>query len=57
MLVAYTYRADDAAQEAEIGSSKTSPKTGEMKTFSFYTVLDLGPIIPREVTRTIDSEG
>jgi dynactin-4 len=50
MLVAYTYRSDDPApSEGNEGSpSKATHKPPETKTFSFYTVVDLGPIIPKE---------
>ncbi|KAF7795428.1 hypothetical protein EIP86_006586 [Pleurotus ostreatoroseus] len=51
MLVSYTYRSDDA----EAGDEPTTPsrtnKQPEMKTFSFYTVINLGPIIAREESR------
>ena len=50
MLVSYTYRSDDPApsegNEAEAPSRSTKPP--EVKTFSFYTVVDLGAIIPKE---------
>jgi len=53
MLVQYTYRSDDPvpsesneAGETEIKSTNKSPET---KTFEFYTVVDLGDIVPLEV--------
>jgi dynactin-4 len=51
MLVSYTYRSDDPAPSEGNdgdGPSKTSTKPPEVKTFAFYTVVDLGQIIPRE---------
>jgi dynactin-4 len=53
MLVAYTYRSDDPApSEGNEGSpSKAAHKPPETKTFSFYTVVDLGAIIPKEEPR------
>ncbi|KAJ7143498.1 dynactin p62 family-domain-containing protein [Mycena crocata] len=56
MLVSYTYRSDDPApsesNEAEGMTSKPAAgKLPEIKTFAFYTVVDLGPIIPREEPR------
>ncbi|KAL0960780.1 hypothetical protein HGRIS_005801 [Hohenbuehelia grisea] len=55
MLVTYTYRSDDAGPPESSGVTDTPTKTGsskpllqpEVKTFSFYTVVDLGPIIPK----------
>ncbi|KAF9562592.1 dynactin p62 [Agrocybe pediades] len=51
MYVKYTYHADDqttSEKDDADGSSKTK-ETGksDIKSFSFYTVVDLGPIIPR----------
>lgn len=55
MLVSYTYRSDDPApsesNDAEVSSSKASSKLPEIKTFAFYTVVDLGHIIPREESK------
>ncbi|KAJ7078654.1 dynactin p62 family-domain-containing protein [Mycena epipterygia] len=56
MLVSYTYRSDDPApsesNDAEGTTSKAAPgKPPETKTFAFYTVVDLGPIIPKEEPR------
>ncbi|KAG1843004.1 dynactin p62 family-domain-containing protein [Suillus subalutaceus] len=50
MLVSYTYRSDDPLpSEDGVGTpSRTVAKTPEVKTFTFYTVVDLGPILPRE---------
>ncbi|OCB83844.1 hypothetical protein A7U60_g9049 [Sanghuangporus baumii] len=51
MLVSYTYRSDEPQdEEAETKSkaSSASKSVPEMKTFSFYTVVHLGTIIPRE---------
>ncbi|KIM43284.1 hypothetical protein M413DRAFT_18360 [Hebeloma cylindrosporum] len=55
MLVSYTYRSDDPAPSESNdgdGPSKTSTKPPEIKTFAFYTVVDLGQIIPREDPKT-----
>ncbi|KAJ7746579.1 dynactin subunit 4, partial [Mycena metata] len=56
MLVSYTYRSDDPtpseSNDAEGTPSKTAVgKPPEIKTFAFYTVVDLGPIIPKEEPR------
>ncbi|KAF8073933.1 dynactin subunit 4 [Lyophyllum atratum] len=49
MLVSYTYRSEDPApSEGNDGSPSKSTKPPEIKTFAFYTVVDLGAIIPRE---------
>ena len=57
MLVTYTYRSDDPEPENE--NEPVTPsrrdKAPEMKTFSFYTVVELGSIIPREEPK-IDSD-
>jgi len=63
MLVSYTYRADDASPDdgkADTSTTATpssklkkesSTGAGEnMKTFSFYTVVDLGVIASKEMT-------
>ncbi|EEB86678.1 hypothetical protein MPER_16282, partial [Moniliophthora perniciosa FA553] len=56
MLVSYTYRSDDPAPSD--GNIMESPTKGgskaEMKTFAFYTVVDLGAIVPREEPRLDD---
>ncbi|KAJ7039514.1 dynactin p62 family-domain-containing protein [Mycena alexandri] len=56
MLVSYTYRSDDPtpseSNDAEGTPSKAAVgKPPEIKTFAFYTVVDLGPIIPKEEPR------
>ncbi|KAF7348305.1 hypothetical protein MSAN_01784200 [Mycena sanguinolenta] len=62
MLVSYTYRADDpAVSESNDGDGPSSKaaaagKPPETKTFAFYTVVDLGPIIPREEPRNVDPD-
>lgn len=50
MLVSYTYRSDDPlpSEDSAGTPSRTVAKTPEVKTFTFYTVVDLGPILPRE---------
>lgn len=50
MLVSYTYRSDDAGpSESGDGDGDSKPsRPAEIKTFKFYTVVDLGPIISRE---------
>lgn len=61
MLVSYTYRSDDPApsDDGEPGARSSViavPKAApQMKTFSFYTVVDLGVIIPKEESR-VESE-
>lgn len=56
MLVSYTYRSDDPApSEGNDGGPTKSTKPPEIKTFAFYTVVDLGLIIPRE-DLTLESE-
>ncbi|KAH9969728.1 dynactin p62 family-domain-containing protein [Russula dissimulans] len=48
MLVSYTYRSDDPLAEAEDDMRVTpsrKEKGPEMKTFTFYTVVDLGAIV------------
>jgi dynactin 4 len=49
MLVSYTYRSDDPAPTTADTPSKSKPP--EVKTFSFYSVVELGTIIPREEAR------
>jgi dynactin-4 len=56
MLVSYTYRSDDPAPSEgnELGNTPTKTavtKPPEIKTFAFYTVVDLGAIIPKEVPK------
>lgn len=48
MLVSYTYRSDDPAPSESNDGDGPSTKPPEIKTFAFYTVVDLGQIIPRE---------
>lgn len=48
MLVSYTYRSDDALAEDDVRATPSrKEKVPEMKTFTFYTVVDLGMIISR----------
>lgn len=48
MLVSYTYRSDDPLADEEVQATPSrKEKLPEMKTFTFYTVVDLGLIIPR----------
>jgi len=54
MLVKYIYRADEGApsesNEGDDGfKSQSTTQTGQLKKFFFYTLVDLGPIIPRPV--------
>ncbi|TFY77427.1 hypothetical protein EWM64_g6587 [Hericium alpestre] len=53
MLVSYTYRSDDPLPEDDVRMtpSRSKAQAPEMKTFSFYTVVQLGMIIPREENR------
>ncbi|GJE99005.1 dynactin p62 [Phanerochaete sordida] len=57
MLVSYTYRSDDPEPEEPGTPSRlqAQPKQPEMKTFSFYTVVDLGTIIVRD-TSSVDMD-
>ncbi|KDR82871.1 hypothetical protein GALMADRAFT_238503 [Galerina marginata CBS 339.88] len=50
MLVSYTYHSDDPPEgnETEAPPKTAAKATPEVKTFAFYTVVDLGQIIPRE---------
>ncbi|KAL4245700.1 Dynactin subunit 4 [Abortiporus biennis] len=50
MLVTYTYRSDDPEPtDPSLSPSKSKgSKAPEIKTFSFYTVVELGKIVPRE---------
>lgn len=53
MLISYTYRSDEPPLSEEGGgseSSKQASKPAELKTFEFYTVVDLGPILPKPDT-------
>lgn len=52
MLVSYTYRSDDPEPEEPSTPSRSQAqnKQPEMKTFSFYTVVDLGTIIVRDTS-------
>ena len=72
MLVSYTYRSDDPAEEkadasvsgtpaSKLGSARkemnTSSGVGEnMKTFSFYTVVDLGTIAAKEMVAKVEKQ-
>jgi len=52
MYVTYTYRSDEPPEEGDTKSTAAVGKREpEMKTFSFYTVVDIGSVIPREETR------
>ena len=53
MLVSYTYRSDEPALDDNEGSLKPpgsalAKTVLETKTFSFYTIVDLGVIVPKE---------
>lgn len=49
MMVSYTYRSDDPSPEDDArGTSASRTKGPEMKTFSFYTVVQLGTISVKE---------
>ena len=56
MLVSYTYRSDDPepGDEPQTPSSRSTQQKTQpvMKTFNFYTVVDLGTVIPREESRS-----
>ena len=56
MLVSYTYRSDEPQDEAE-GDEKargSAKSTLETKTFSFYTVVNLGSIVARDDSANMD---
>lgn len=57
MLVSYTYRSDDPSAEPGDGSpvKRVAEKAPETKTFAFYTVVDLGAIVPKEEVK-LDSD-
>lgn len=50
MSVSYTYRSDDIGSSEIEGGGVRTPKVAaaETKTFSFYTVVDLGIILSKE---------
>ncbi|KAF9061428.1 dynactin p62 [Rhodocollybia butyracea] len=48
MLVAYTYRSDDPTPSEGHDISPSKKAVPETKTFAFYTVVDLGAIIPKD---------
>lgn len=51
MLVSYTYRSDDPLAEDDVRATPSrKEKVPEMKTFTFYSVVDLGSIIPRRTS-------
>ncbi|KAI9508748.1 dynactin p62 family-domain-containing protein [Russula earlei] len=51
MLVSYTYRSDDPLAEDDVRATPSrKEKAPEMKTFTFYTVVDLGLVVPRPRT-------
>jgi len=52
MLVSYTYRSDDPLGDEDVRNTPSrTTKAPEMKTFSFYTVVELGEIVAREESR------
>lgn len=56
MMVTFTYH-ETSIDDQEIADSPSSrsavaSKQPEMKTFSFYTLVDLGPVAVREEPRT-----
>lgn len=60
MLVSYTYRSETdfpEAGETEPGTPSRAPaanKQPQMKTFSFYTVVELGDVVPKETPADLD---
>lgn len=44
-MVSYTYRADDPLPSEDGATPSRAAKAPEVKTFSFYTVVDLGPSV------------
>ncbi|KAF8500875.1 dynactin p62 family-domain-containing protein [Russula emetica] len=56
MLVSYTYRSDDPLAEDDVRATPSrKEKVPEMKTFTFYIVVDLGMIIPRPRTAEVEN--
>jgi dynactin 4 len=56
MLVSYTYRSDDTLAEDDVRATPSrKEKVPEMKTFTFYIVVDLGMIIPRARTAEVEN--
>jgi len=48
MFISYTYRSDDPLPEDDLRATPSrKEKVPEMKTFTFYTVVNLGMIVPR----------
>jgi len=48
MFISYTYRSDDTLAEDDLRATPSrKEKVPEMKTFTFYTVVNLGMIVPR----------
>ncbi|KAL0569168.1 hypothetical protein V5O48_012796 [Marasmius crinis-equi] len=59
MLVSFTYRSDDPGPADSVTASPTKTKGGSgsgMETFAFYTVVDLGIIVLKEVRHNIIDE-
>lgn len=71
MQVSYTYRVDDPAPDEGKGDASATPSklssirkeiatssggTESMKTFSFYTVVDLGSIAPKELVAKVEKQ-
>lgn len=54
MLVSYTYRSDEAPPEDDGDSPRSPTKQGEVKTFQFYTVVDLGAVVSKETVQTAE---
>ena len=54
MLVSYTYRSDDPAPPEDDDVPRSPMKGPEVKTFAFYTVVDLGSITPKEASQAVD---
>jgi len=56
MLVSYTYRSDDPLAEDDVRATPSrKEKVPEMKTFTFYSVVDLGSIVPRPRTSEVET--
>ena len=56
MLVSYTYRSDDPLAEDDVQATPSrKEKVPEMKTFTFYIVVDLGMIIPRQRSAELEN--
>lgn len=55
MLVKYQYRSDDTGGDGiDASPSKKGAGQTSTKDFEFYTVVDLGPVVPKEERKVDD---